>query len=85
MFRAILTEIQVFEVARSFRNWRKKTKIATSTKLKAVVTLRGIVLTSVILSLTLGLLFPCKFTFKIIITLKDCFLGIKQSNNSRYK
>ena len=54
MFRAILTEIQVFEVARSFRNSRKKTKIAASTKLKAVVTLRGIVLTSVILSLTLG-------------------------------
>ncbi len=44
----------MFEVAKSFRNWRKKTKIAASTKLKAVVALRGIVLTSVILSLTLG-------------------------------
>ncbi len=54
IFRAILAEIRVFEVARSFRNWRKKTKIAASTKLKAVVALRGIVLTSVILSLTLG-------------------------------
>ncbi len=40
----------MFEVARSFRNWRKKTKIAASTKLKAVVALCGIVLTSVILS-----------------------------------
>ena len=50
----MLTEIRVFEVARSFRNWRKRTKIAASTKLKAVVALRGIVLTSVILSLTLG-------------------------------
>ena len=44
IFRAILTEIRVFEVARSFRNWRKKTKIAASTKLKAVVALCGIVL-----------------------------------------
>ena len=43
----------MFEVARGFRNWRKKTKI-DATKLKAVVALRGIVLTSVIFSLTLG-------------------------------
>ena len=52
IFHAISTKIQVFEVARGFRNWRKKRyKLPHQGKVTAVVTLHGIFLMSVILSL----------------------------------
>jgi hypothetical protein len=62
----------VFEVARSFGNWRKKRqKSPHQTKLKAVVTLHGIFLiTPVILSLILSYSLAT-LLLKIKIALKD--------------
>ena len=53
----MLTKIQVFEVVRSFRNWRKNYKncrIKLNCRTAVVTNLCGICLISVILSLSLG-------------------------------